>query len=136
MSGRSHSLNQPLVRRPALWGVCAAAVTFLAVTLSIDWYIRILSGEPTELLGSGTLLAAVCAATGAARAVRPRRHPVLLAMVDAAVVGTSLGVFLSDTVLTFSQVVWFLAYGLETALAAVLIVRALSEGVRALRAVS
>ncbi len=131
-----HSLNQQLVRRPALWGVCAAIVTFLAVALSIDWYIRLLSGEPTELLGSGTLLAAVCAATGAARAVRPRRHPVLLAMVDAAVVGTSLGVFLSDTVLTFSQVVWFLAYGLETALAAVLIVRALSEGVRALRAVS
>jgi hypothetical protein len=133
---RTQSLNQPFVRRPALWGVCAAIVTFVAVTLSIDWYTRLLSGEPAELLGPGTLLAAVCAATGAARAVRSRQHPVLLAMADAAVVGTSLGVFLSGTVLSFSQVVWCLAYGLETALAAALVVRALREGVRALRTVS
>ncbi len=117
----------PMVARRTSWvAVGAAGAAFAAVLASIDWYVPLTSGAPAALLGPGPLLAASCAAVSAAVASAVRWHPVLLGVTASTVFGVGQAWLVSIDILGFGGALYCLGYGLETALAAALLVRALA----------
>ena len=117
-------------RRAVPWTASAAFVlAFAAVALSLDWYTRLLTGESVPI-GPGVVLAASCAGIGAAVATGRSAHPVLMAMGAATALGLIQGALVSAQFLSYHAVLYCFAYGLETALAAALVVRALAPGRR------
>ncbi|WP_314175714.1 M48 family metalloprotease [Streptomyces winkii] len=116
------------------WGrgraYATGVVGFVVVLVTSDLYVELYGGVPVSLLSPGPTLAAACAGTSACVAVRAARGPVLSGMTGAALCAVGVGLFMADEFRSARQIVFWGAYGLQTALAAALLVRVVRRAAR------